>query len=85
MNNLSTHEKSFHILLVVVSVGLVSILLPFFSAVFWGAALALIFQPMQKRLTIKFNNRPNVAALCTLALILFLVILPMAVIATTLI
>lgn len=85
MNNRRIYDKSFHILLAVVTIGLGWILLPFFSAVFWGAILALMFQPVQRWLTIKFNNKPNIAALTTLAFILILVILPLALVATTLI
>jgi predicted PurR-regulated permease PerM len=85
MNNRRIYDKSFHILLAVVTIGLGWILLPFFSAVFWGAILALMFQPVQRWLTIKFNNKPNIAALTTLAFILILVILPLALVVTTLI
>ena len=85
MNNRRIYDKSFHILLAVVTIGLGWILLPFFSAVFWGAILALMFQPVQRWLTIKFKNKPNIAALTTLAFILILVILPLAVVVTTLI
>lgn len=85
MNNRRVYEKSFHILLVIVTVGLGAILFPFFSAVFWGAILALMFQPVQRWLQVRFGNKPNLAALTTLAFILLLVILPLALVAGTLI
>lgn len=85
MTNRRVYEKSFHILLTIVTIGLGWILWPFFSAVFWGAILALMFQPVQRWLTLKFGHKPNLAALTTLAFILLLVILPLAVLAGTLI
>jgi predicted PurR-regulated permease PerM len=65
MNNDRRNRKTFQILLLAVSVALVWILLPFFSAIFWGTILAVIFQPLQRRLTARFGNRPNLAALTT--------------------
>jgi predicted PurR-regulated permease PerM len=85
MNNKSIHQKSFHILLVIVTVGFAAILFPFFSAVFWGVVLSLIFQPMQNWLSIKLRNKPNMAAMLTLSLIIVLVILPTVFVAGTLI
>ncbi|MGI4856310.1 MAG: AI-2E family transporter [Janthinobacterium lividum] len=85
MNNRRVYDKSFHILLIIVTIGMGSILLPFFSAVFWGAVLALMFQPVQRWLLVRMKNRPNLAALATLAFILLLVILPLALVAGTLI
>jgi predicted PurR-regulated permease PerM len=76
--------KSFYILLFVVSLALVWILLPFFSAIFWGTILAVLFQPLQRRLTAKFGNRPNTAALTTLALCVLIVILPVGLLVGTL-
>lgn len=85
MNNRRIYEKSFHILLAIVTLGLGFVLWPFFSAVFWGAILALMFQPVQRWLLLKFNHRQNLAALVTLAFILLLVILPLALVTVTLI
>lgn len=84
MNNDRRNRKAFQILLFAVSAALVWILLPFFSAIFWGVILAVIFQPLQRRLTAAFGNRPNLAALTTLALCVVIVILPLALIIGTL-
>jgi predicted PurR-regulated permease PerM len=84
MNNDRRNRKTFQILLLAVSVALVWILLPFFSAIFWGTILAVIFQPLQRRLTARFGNRPNLAALTTLTLCVAIVILPRALIMGTL-
>lgn len=76
--------KGFYLLLFAVSLAFVWILLPFFSAIFWGTILAVIFQPLQRSLTAKFGNRPNAAALTTLALCVLIVILPMSLMVGTL-
>ncbi|PLZ02808.1 AI-2E family transporter [Burkholderia sp. WAC0059] len=78
------NRTAFHFLLCVVSAALVWILLPFFSALFWGVILAVIFQPLQRRLTARFDNRSNLAALVTLVLCVVIVILPLVLIAGTL-
>lgn len=85
MDNNSVHQHFFHILLLVVTVALGWILLPFFGAVFWGTILAILFQPMQRWLTIRFGKRRNLAALTTLVLTIVIVILPVAVVAVTLV
>lgn len=84
MNNDRRNRKAFQVLLFAVSAALVWILLPFFSAIFWGTILAVIFQPLQRRLTVRFGNRPNLAALTTLGLCVVIVILPLALIIGTL-
>lgn len=71
------HRRFFHMLLLVVSVALVWILWPFFSAVFWGAMLALLFHPVQRRLLAIFGYRRNLATLITLLIAVLLVIVPL--------
>lgn len=77
------HQKFFHFLLIAVTVALCFILQPFFSAIFWGSILALLFQPLQRWLSIRLGKR-NLAALLTLTLILLVVILPLVFIVGTL-
>jgi predicted PurR-regulated permease PerM len=76
--------KTFLILLITVSLAFGWILWPFYGAVFWGAVLAIIFMPFYRRLLAGMNQRRNSAALVTLLLCLFIVILPLTLIATTL-
>jgi predicted PurR-regulated permease PerM len=85
MDNNTRNEKAFYILLIVVSLAFIWILAPFVGAIFWGAILAIIFQPLQRRLTIKFGNRSNLAALTTLLLCILVVILPVTLVAGTLV
>ncbi len=79
------HQKFFHLLLLLVSVALAWVLLPFFGAIFWGAILAILFQPMQRYLATRFGKRRNLAALTTLGITILIVIIPLAVVAVTLV
>jgi predicted PurR-regulated permease PerM len=74
-------RKTFLWLLVAVSAAFAWILWPFYGAVFWGAALAILFAPVYRRLLARMNGRRTPAALATLALILLIVILPLTLLA----
>ncbi|MEW9585160.1 AI-2E family transporter [Paraburkholderia sp. DGU8] len=78
-------RPGFYILLVAVSVGLVWILLPYFSALLWGTVLAILFQPVQRRFVRLLGNHRTLAALATLALCVMLVIVPVGFVVTTLV
>lgn len=79
------HDKMFLCLLAVVSVAFAAVLWPFSGAVFWGAILAIIFNPVHRRIAARLPGRPNGAALVSLVLVLVVVILPMALIAGSLV
>lgn len=85
MTKTNLENKSFLLLLALVSVAFVAILLPFYGAVFWGTILAIIFQPVQRRLEIRFNRRRSLAAVVTLIIILLIVILPLSLLAGALV
>ena len=78
-------RKTFLLILILVTIAFVAILLPFYGAVFWAGILALLFTPLQRRLLGVMPRRPNLAALCTLSFILFLVILPVTLISATMV
>lgn len=84
MNSPELQQKTFLLMLIVVSLAFGWILLPFFGAVFWGAVLAIIFTPLYRRLLVILNQRQNLAALTTLLLCLIMVILPFTLIAASL-
>lgn len=71
-----TEEKSFILLLVIVSIAFIWLLLPFYSAVFWGTILAIIFQPVQRWMESRLKGRRSLSAFMTLMIILLMVILP---------
>ena len=80
MNHPELQQKTFLILLILVTIAFGWILLPFYGAVFWGAVLAILFAPFYRRLLARMNQKPNMAALATLAICLVLVILPLTLI-----
>lgn len=86
MNSPQLQRGFFLFLLAAVTVAFVWILMPFFGAVLWGVALAILFTPLYKRLLNKFGNkRRTPAALATLTIVLVIVIIPLSMIAVTLV
>ncbi|SFH46073.1 Predicted PurR-regulated permease PerM [Nitrosospira sp. Nsp14] len=84
MNSPELQQKTFLLLLIIVSVAFVWILLPFYGTVFWASVLAIIFAPLHRRLLVMVNQRRNLAALTTLLFCLLIVILPFTVLAGSL-
>lgn len=78
-------DKTFLTLVVVVSLAFAWILWPFFGAVLWGTILAILFAPLQRRLTKLMGQRRTVAALTTVMIVLLIVILPVSLIGALLI
>ena len=71
-------------LLVLVSLGLGWILLPFYGSIMWAVIIALIFAPLHHRLHARFRGKGTAAALVTLLVVVVIVIIPMALITATL-
>lgn len=69
--------RTFILFLLLVSVGFLWLLRPFFGPIFWACAIAVIFYPVQQKLLQRFNQRRNLAALLTLLLCIVIVVLPM--------
>jgi predicted PurR-regulated permease PerM len=78
-------HRVFMALLLVVTVAFGWILWPFYEAVFWGAIIALLFAPLQRRLLPRLGGRRNLAALLTLLVVLVIVILPLAFVTASLV
>jgi predicted PurR-regulated permease PerM len=85
MNTPQLQRGCFIALLALVTVAFLWVLMPFFGAVLWGVALAILFTPLYKWLLRKMRGRKNAAALSTLAICLFIVILPLAMIGVSLV
>mgnify|MGYP003141633154 FL=1 len=66
MGENGTYYRSFVTLLIVVSLAFGWLLLPYYSAIFWGAVLAVSFSPLHRRITERFPRYPNLSALATL-------------------
>lgn len=72
----SIERRSFILALALVSVVFALVLKPFWGAIFWACAVAVIFFPLQEKLKSIFGEKPNRAALSTLMVALFIVVLP---------
>jgi predicted PurR-regulated permease PerM len=76
-NSTSRENWALLILLIVVSLALGSILLPFYAAIMWGLILSLLFTPFNRWLLPRVGHRHTVAALGTLTVVVLMVILPL--------
>lgn len=85
MNSPQLQRGVFLALLAAVTVAFLWVLMPFFGAVLWGVSLAILFTPLYRRLLRRMPGKPNAAALSTLAICLFIVILPIAMIGVSLV
>lgn len=84
MSPSTLQNRTFLLLLILVTLAFGAILWPFHGAVFWGVVLAILFTPLYRRLLRRMPGKPNLAALCTLAVCLVIVIIPVIVITLTL-
>jgi len=78
-------DVGFAALLIVVSLLFAWILRPFFGAILWAVVTAIVFAPVNDRMTRAMPNRPGLAALITLGMILVIVILPFLAIGASLV
>ncbi len=74
-------DKTFLLLVILISLAFGWILWPFFGAVLWGTILAILFVPIYRRLLRSMSHRRTLAALATAVLVLLIVILPVMLIA----
>jgi len=77
-------DQGFLLLLVAVTLAFGWILAPFYGAILWAIVVAVIFAPLDRRLQGRFGGRPNVAAAATVLIVIAMVILPLAMIAASL-
>ncbi len=85
MKDSSLYFRSFLVMLTFATIGFIWILLPYYAALFWATALAVLFYPIQRRLLVRFRGRANLAAMVTLLIVLLIVIIPMIAISGALI
>ena len=76
-------QRSFLLLLVIVTLLFLFLLKPFFGPIFWACAIGVIFYPVQQRLRGKYPKSPNLTALATLSLCVVIVIIPVLVVAAS--
>jgi predicted PurR-regulated permease PerM len=78
-------DQSFLLLLLAATLAFAWIVQPFYSAVLWAVVAALIFAPLNRKLLLMMPGRPNLAAALTVLIILAIVILPLTLIAASLV
>jgi len=77
------HHWTFVALVVAVSLAFGWVVAPFYDAIIWATILAVLFAPLQRRLRARLGQRQTLAALCTLAIVLLMVILPVTLVAVS--
>lgn len=73
-------DKTFLLLTVATTLAFVWVIWPFSGAILWGAVVAIIFAPLNRKLLVHMPTRHNLAAGSTIAFVLFIVVLPLTVI-----
>ncbi|AQQ69102.1 AI-2E family transporter [Microbulbifer agarilyticus] len=76
-------RRSFIFTLALVSIAFALMLQPFFIAIFWACAVALIFYPLYVYLCNRFPKWPNLCALLTLILCIVVVVIPVLLVASS--
>src|SRR3974390_3413501 len=79
----TVQEKAFLLLLVAVSLALAWILSPVAGAILWATIFAILFAPLNRRWTRPLKRTP--AALATTLIVIVLVIVPLLILANSLI
>jgi predicted PurR-regulated permease PerM len=69
-------DRSFLLLVAIVSLAFAWVLLPMFGAILWGLIAAILFSPLNRRLSRRLSGRRNMAALGTVLIIVATVIVP---------
>lgn len=77
MRSAHLHYRVFVLLLALVTLAFFWLLLPFFTALFWGTVLAVLFMPLNNFMLKMLRGRRNIAAFLTLCVALLCVILPL--------
>ncbi|TCS36953.1 putative PurR-regulated permease PerM [Paucimonas lemoignei] len=85
MGSPELQNKTFVFLLIAVSIAFAWILRPFFFPIFWGAAFAILFAPLFRKLLVRFHGRRNIAAAVTLLICVLMVIFPLSIVVSSLI
>lgn len=80
MRSTTATQRAFFILLASVTIGFTAILWPFMGAIFWAVVLSILFQPLNRRLRIRWPRHLNLATMVTLLLCLVIAILPLVLI-----
>jgi predicted PurR-regulated permease PerM len=78
-------HQGFLLLLAAVTLAFAWVLYPFYGAVLWAVVVAVLFAPVYRRLLQSMQGRASLAAAVTVLIIIAMVILPLAMIAASLV
>ncbi len=81
---LTADRRVLLVLLIAISIALGWILKPFFEVILWGFIIALLATPMNRHLMRRYKLRPTPAALLTMLVVLWVVIVPLVLISVSL-
>lgn len=77
--------RTFLLFLLIVTLGFLLILKPFFGTIFWACAITVIFYPLHQRLLKRLNGRANTTALVSLCACILIVVLPVTLLVSSVI
>ena len=80
MRSTSAAQRAFFILLAGVTIGFAAILWPFMGAIFWAVVLAILFQPLNRRLRLRWPKHLNLTSMATLLICLVIAVFPLVLI-----
>jgi predicted PurR-regulated permease PerM len=78
-------NRTFLLFLVLVSIGFLIVLKPFFGTIFWACAITIIFYPLHLKLLARLKGRANTSALITLLACVLIVVIPVTLLVTSVI
>jgi predicted PurR-regulated permease PerM len=81
--NEKIEQRTFLLLLIIISGLFLYLLKPFFAPVFWACAISLVFFPIHQRLEQWWGHRPNSSALVTLLACICVVVIPVMLVLTS--
>jgi predicted PurR-regulated permease PerM len=84
MSRTTIQTFSFIALVVVITAAFLWLLLPFYGAILWAVILAILFNPVQRRLVVRLGGRRNVAAALSVLACIAIAVIPASLILASL-
>ncbi|WEK03445.1 MAG: AI-2E family transporter [Candidatus Devosia phytovorans] len=84
MSRAAIHNASFIALVLAVTLAFVWLLLPYYSAILWAVILAILFNPLQRRLTVWLGGRRSIAAVLSVLAAICVVVIPVSLVVASL-
>lgn len=85
MSTAKANLSFFILLLILVTIGFITTIMPWFGAIFWAVIFTVIFWPLHSRVLRLMPRSPNIAALITLILWIFFALIPLLIITASLV